>query len=141
MCLVIVESGRKAGERTAGVKPQYVGCAGRVTNAVNFVNATYSTARGHALIASRLWVPDEHLADPATRDMMGLPDALEPATEPQLGAQMLAETLDAGIEVPWVAADEGLRPGPGAAGPVRGTRRRLRARGGPLKGDRRYAWA
>ena len=88
------------------MKPQYVGCAGRVTNAINFVNATYSTARGHTLIASRLWVPEQHLADPATRDMMGIPDHLQSATKPQLGAQMLAEALDAGIKVPWAAADE-----------------------------------
>jgi len=37
--------------------------------------------------------------------MMGIPDHLQPATKPQLGAQMLAEALDAGIEVPGVAAD------------------------------------
>lgn len=88
------------------MKPQYVGCAGRVTNAINFVNATYSTARGHTLIASRLWVPEQHLASPATRDMMGIPGDLQPATKPQLGAQMLAEALDAGTEVGWAAADE-----------------------------------
>ncbi len=105
--LALDESGQvKQGERTAGVTAQYVGCAGRVTNAINFVNATYSTARGHTLIGSRLWVPKRHLTDPKTRDMMGIPDHLRPATKPQLGAQMLAETLDAGIEVPWVAADE-----------------------------------
>ena len=112
--LVLDESGQvKHGERTAGVKPQYVGCAGRVTNAINFVNATYSTARGHTLIASRLWVPEQHLTDPATRDMMGIPGDLQPATKPQLGAQMLAETLDAGIEVPWAAADEVYGQDPG----------------------------
>jgi len=112
--LVLDESGQvKQGERTAGVKPQYVGCVGRVTNAINFVNATYSTARGHALTGSRLWVPEEHLADPATRDMMGLPDDLQAATKPQLGAQMLAEMLDAGIKVPWVAADEVYGQDPG----------------------------
>jgi len=76
------------------VKPQYVGCAGRVTNAINFVNATYSFVRGHALAGSRLWVPGEQLADPAAREVMGIPDHLESATKPQLGAQMLAE--DAG---------------------------------------------
>ena len=112
--LVLDESGQvKQGERTAGVKPQYVGCAGRVTNAINFVNATYSTARGHTLIASRLWVPEQHLTDPATRDMMGIPGHLQPATKPQLGAQMLAEALDAGIEVPWAAADEVYGQDPG----------------------------
>ena len=112
--LVLDESGQvKHGEHTAGVKPQYVGCAGRVANAINFVNATYSTARGHTLIASRLWVPEQHLTDPATRDMMGIPGELQPATRPQLGAQMLAETLDAGIEVPWTAADEVYGQDPG----------------------------
>ncbi len=131
--LVLDESGQvKQGTRTAGVKPQYVGCAGRVTNAINFVNATYSTARGHTLIGSRLWVPEEHLTDPATRDMMGIPDHLQPATKPQLGAQMLQEALDAGIDVPWVAADEVYGQDPGLAGTVRETRRRLRARGAPL---------
>ena len=112
--LVLDESGQvKHGEHTAGVKPQYVGCAGRVANAINFVNATYSTARGHTLIASRLWVPEQHLTDPATPDMMGIPGELQPATRPQLGAQMLAETLDAGIEVPWTAADEVYGQDPG----------------------------
>ena len=112
--LVLDESGQvKQGERTAGVKPQYAGCAGRVTNAINFVNATYSTARGHTLTGSRLWVPEQHLTGPATRDMMGIPGHLQPATKPQLGAQMLAETLDAGIEVPWAAADEVYGQDPG----------------------------
>src|ERR1039457_1554016 len=112
--LVLDESGQgKQGDRTAGVKPQYVGCAGRVTNAINFVNATYSTARGHTLTGSRLWVPEEQLAGPQVRGMMGIPDHLQPATKPQLGAQMLAETLGAGIEVPWVAADEVYGQDPG----------------------------
>jgi SRSO17 transposase len=88
--LVLDESGQaRQGEHTAGVKPQYAGCVGRVANAINFVNATCSTARGHALIGSRLWVPEEQLTDPATRGMMGIPDHLQPATRPQPGAQML----------------------------------------------------
>ncbi len=112
--LVLDESGQvKQGDRTAGVKPQYVGCAGRVTNAINFVNATYSTARGHTLAGSRLWIPEEHLADAYIRDRMGIPAHLQPATKPQLGAQMLAEMLDAGIEIPWVAADEVYGQDPG----------------------------
>jgi SRSO17 transposase len=62
--LVLDESGQvKQDERTAGVKPQHVGCPGRVANAINFVNATYSTARGRTLAGSRLRVPEEHLAE------------------------------------------------------------------------------
>jgi SRSO17 transposase len=72
--LVLDESGdEKTGTHTAGVKRQYVGCAGRVANAVNFVNATYSTPRGHALVGSRLYVPAEHLADEQIRTQMASP--------------------------------------------------------------------
>ena len=62
--LVLDESGaEKTGTHTAGVKRQYVGCAGKVANAVNFVNVTYSTGPGHALVGSRLYVPVEQLVD------------------------------------------------------------------------------
>jgi SRSO17 transposase len=47
--LVLDESGdEKSGTATCGVKRQYVGCVGKVANAVNFVNVTYSTPAGHA---------------------------------------------------------------------------------------------
>jgi SRSO17 transposase len=112
--LVLDESGQvKQGDRTAGVKPQYVGCLGRVASAINFVNATYSTARGHALAGSRLRIPEGQLADAYVRDRMGIPAHLQPATRPQPGAQMLAEMLEAGIEIPWVAADEVYGQDPG----------------------------
>ncbi|MEO3929115.1 hypothetical protein ABGB07_35450 [Micromonosporaceae bacterium B7E4] len=52
------------------MKPQYVGCAGKVTNAVNVVNATYSTDRGHALVGSRVYVPVEQVDDPVVRRAM-----------------------------------------------------------------------
>jgi SRSO17 transposase len=72
--LVLDESGdEKTGTHTAGVKRQYVGCAGKVANAVNFVNATYSTHRGHALVGSRLYIPAEHLADDQVRAETGIP--------------------------------------------------------------------
>jgi SRSO17 transposase len=61
--LVLDESGQeKSGTATAGVKRQYVGRAGKVSNAVNFVDASFST---YALIGSRLYLPAEHLDDKA----------------------------------------------------------------------------
>jgi SRSO17 transposase len=104
--LVLDESGvEKTGTHTAGVKRQYVGCAGKVANAVNFVNATYSTARGHALVGSRLYVPVEQLADEQIRTAMGIPPSLAFKTKPQLGVQLLTEHVTAGIDVPWCTAD------------------------------------
>src|SRR5947207_1646002 len=88
--LVLDESGdEKTGTATCAVKRQYVGCAGKVANAVNFVNATYSTPRGHALIGSRLYLPTEQLAEEATRQAMGIPTDLQFKTKPQLGTDLL----------------------------------------------------
>src|SRR3954462_10912073 len=104
--LVLDESGaEKAGVATCGVKRQYVGCAGKVANAVNFVNATYSTPRGHALVGSRLWIPAERLADGQLRDQMGIPAERDFKTKPELGQEILAEHVDAGIDIGWCTAD------------------------------------
>jgi DDE superfamily endonuclease len=55
----------KAGE--AGVKRQYMGCAGRVANRINTVHLSYVRARtGHALIDARQWIPQEHIEDPVS---------------------------------------------------------------------------
>jgi hypothetical protein len=99
--LVLDGSGdEKTGTATCGVKRQYVGCAGNVANTVNFVNATYSSPRGHALVGSRLYMPAEQLADDAQRTALGIPSDLEFKTKPQLGAELLADAVTAGIAVP-----------------------------------------
>jgi SRSO17 transposase len=104
--LVLDESGdEKSGTATAGVKRQYVGCAGKVANAVNFVNATYSTPHGHALVGSRLYVPAEQLADERQRARMGIPAAAVFKTKPELGLELLTEQLTAGITIDWCTAD------------------------------------
>ena len=52
--LVLDESGQeKAGCHTAGIKRQYLGCAGRVANGINVVYASYVVPAGHAVIAAR----------------------------------------------------------------------------------------
>ena len=104
--LVLDESGdEKTGTATCGVKRQYAGCAGKVANAVNFVNATYSTPRGHALIGSRLYIPAEQLGDDATRTAMGIDADHQFKTKPGLGCDLLTDALDAGVRVHWCTAD------------------------------------
>ena len=62
----IDETGQeKAGEATAGVKRQYMGCAGRVANGINTVHLSYVREKtGHALAGARQWIPAEHIEDP-----------------------------------------------------------------------------
>ena len=50
---------------TAGVKRQYLGCAGRVANGINTVHLAYvREGTGHALIGARQWIPREHIKRP-----------------------------------------------------------------------------
>ena len=82
----IDETGQeKAGEATAGVKRQYMGCAGRVANGINTVHLSYVREKaGHALAGARQWIPAEHLQDPVKSLVMGLPLDLEFRTKGQL---------------------------------------------------------
>ena len=105
--LVLDESGQqKAGERTAGVKRQYLGCAGRVANGINVVFASYAAPAGHAIIAARLYAPADWAADSGRRAAAGIPADLEFATKPQLGIEIVTELLAEGRCPPWVTGDE-----------------------------------
>src|SRR5215208_5205605 len=63
----------KKGSATAGVKRQYMGCAGQVANGINTVHCSYATRGGHALIGARLYLPAEQLDDPDRRTALGIP--------------------------------------------------------------------
>jgi SRSO17 transposase len=105
--LVIDESGQeKAGEQTAGVKRQYLGCAGRVANGINVVYASYAPASGHAVISARLYVPKEWADDRERRRVAGIPEDLKFQTKPQLAAEMIKEVIAEGRCPPWVTGDE-----------------------------------
>jgi SRSO17 transposase len=63
---VLDETGHeKQGSSTAGVKRQYMGCAGRVANGVNTVHLSYVREKtGHALAGARQWIPAEDIKNP-----------------------------------------------------------------------------
>jgi len=105
--LVIDESGQeKAGEHTAGVKRQYLGCAGRVANGINVVFASYAAPAGHAVIEARLYVPKDWADDRERRCAAGIPEDLEFKTKPQLAAEIIKDLLAEGRCPPWVTGDE-----------------------------------
>jgi SRSO17 transposase len=105
--LVLDESGQeKVGEHTAGVKRQYLGCAGRVANGINVVYASYAAPAGHAVIEARLYVPKDWADDRHRCRAAGIPDDLEFATKPQLAAEIVKDLLTEGRCPPWVTGDE-----------------------------------
>jgi SRSO17 transposase len=104
---VLDESGQeKKGVSTAGVKRQYVGCAGRVSNAVNIVYATLATSRGHALVGARPYLPREWAEDDARRARTAVPASVVFQTKPALAVDILTDLHTAGLLPPWATGDE-----------------------------------
>jgi SRSO17 transposase len=104
----IDETGQeKAGEATAGVKRQYLGCAGRVANGINTVHLSYVRDKtGHALIGARQWIPREHIDDPVKSLIMGLPLDLGFRTKGQLAIDICAGAYADGIRFDFACGDE-----------------------------------
>ena len=97
----------KQGERTAGVKRHYLGCAGKVANGITTVHLAYAREGiGHALIAARQWIPREHLDDPARRRVMRLPPDLAFRTKGQLAIDLIGEVLADGVRLDFACGDE-----------------------------------
>jgi len=97
----------KQGERTAGVKRHYLGCAGKVANGITTVHLAYVREQaGHALIAARQWIPREQAGDPVQRQIMGLPEDLVFRTKGQLAVDLLTEAFADGIGLDFVCGDE-----------------------------------
>jgi SRSO17 transposase len=96
----------KKGTCTAGVKRQYAGCVGKVTNAINIVYCTYATPRGHAIIGAVPYLPREWTDDEARRQRAGIDEAVTFKTKPQLARDLLADLHAAGVAPPWATGDE-----------------------------------
>lgn len=91
---------------TAGVKRQYMGCAGRVANGVNTVHCSYATAGGHALVGARLYIPAGQLDDQTRRAQWGIPADVVFKTKPQLAIDITADAIAEDTMPPWGAGDE-----------------------------------
>jgi SRSO17 transposase len=104
----IDETGQeKAGSATAGVKRQYLGCAGRVANGINTVHLSYVREKtGHALAGARQWIPQEHIEDPVASLVMGLPLDLAFRTKGQLAIDICADAYADGLRFDFACGDE-----------------------------------
>jgi SRSO17 transposase len=97
----------KHGAATAGVKRQYMGCAGRVANGINTVHLSYvREATGHALIGARQWIPAEQIKDPVTSLVTGLPLDLRLRTKGQLAIDICEDAWADGLAFDFICGDE-----------------------------------
>jgi SRSO17 transposase len=97
----------KQGGATAGVKRQYMGCAGRVANGINTVHLAYVREKtGHALVGARQWIPAGDISDPVKSLVTGLPPGLRFRTKGQLAIDVLSDARGDGLWLDFVCGDE-----------------------------------
>lgn len=104
---VVDESGFiKKGKRSAGVKRQYSGTAGKVENCQIGTFLSYATVKGHVFLDRRLYLPQEWCDDPERREKAKIPEEVVFQTKPQQAIAMLEHAWQQGVPMRWVAGDE-----------------------------------
>lgn len=104
--LVVDETGfLKKGDKSAGVKRQYSGTAGRIENCQIGVFLAYASSKGETLLDRELYLPKEWATDVDRRKDAGIPQEVKFATKPQLARQMLERAFKAEMPCKWVTAD------------------------------------
>jgi SRSO17 transposase len=97
----------KQGTKSVGVARQYSGTLGKVGNCQIGVFLTYASAKGHATVDARLFLPEEWTTDPARCRAAGVPEAVDFRTKPELALELLQQARQwAHLPGRWVAADE-----------------------------------
>ncbi len=104
--LVLDETGfLKKGTKSAGVKRQHTGTAGKRENCQVGVFVTSSTTQAHLVLDRALYLPQEWTADPARCREAGIPETVAFATKPQLAERLLERIWAAGLPSAWVTGD------------------------------------
>src|ERR1700759_1263456 len=87
--LILDETGfLKKGTKSAGVKRQYSGTAGRIENCQIGVFLGYASPKGRTGLDRALYLPQEWADDPARRTAAGVPEQTTFHTKPQLALTM-----------------------------------------------------
>src|SRR6516165_9602033 len=97
-------------ERARDICREYVierlgDASGRIENCQVGVFLGYASAKGHALIDRRLYLPKEWATDVERREAACIPDEVAFTTKPKIAIEMVAAALDAGVPCAWVLGD------------------------------------
>ena len=96
----------KQGDKSVGVQRQCSGTLGKVGNCQVGVFLGYVGAGGHALVDTRLYLPEAWAADPDRRRAAGVPGDVAFRTKPELALGMLRAARAAGhLPGGWATAD------------------------------------
>jgi SRSO17 transposase len=95
----------KKGNKSVGVAKQWCGRLGKIENCQVGVYAAYVTRKEHAIVNTRLYLPEEWAKNRGRRQEAGVPKSIKFCTRHQLALEMLSEC---GGELPhtWIAGDD-----------------------------------
>ena len=95
----------KQGRDSVGVKRQWIGRLGKVDNGQVGVYMGYVSRKEHALVDTRLYLPEDWAKDRKRRKKCGVPRKIRYQTRHELALEMLAEH-GPGLPHAWIAGDD-----------------------------------
>ena len=95
----------KSGKQSVGVARQWCGRLGKVDNCQVAIYMGYVSAKEHALVDMRLYMPKEWTKDKARREKAGVPKSVRYRTRHQLCLEMLEMRGDK-LPHSWIAGDD-----------------------------------
>jgi SRSO17 transposase len=105
---VIDESGvAKSGDQSVGAAVQWCGRLGKTANCQVGVHLIGVTAAGFAALDAQLFLPEGWIGDTERREKTRVPETVKFQTKPQIAAELLRRTREAGkVRFDWIIADE-----------------------------------
>lgn len=97
----------KKGIHSVGVCRQYSGTLGRVDNCQVAPSLHLASDQGSGCIGMRLYLPEEWASDLRRRELAGVPEDVVFKRKWEIGLDLIAETLNAGLPRHVVLADAG----------------------------------
>lgn len=105
---VIDESGvAKSGDQSVGAAVQWCGRLGKTANCQVGVHLIGLTPAGFAALDAQLFLPEGWIGDTERREKTRVPETVKFQTKPQIAAELLRRTREAGkVRFDWIIADE-----------------------------------
>jgi SRSO17 transposase len=97
----------KKGDKTPGVRRQYLGCAGKLENGIVTVHVGVAAGRFRALLDAELFLPEVWDADRERCRAAGIPDAVRHRSKWRMAFDQYVRLRERGHRFDWLVFDEG----------------------------------
>ena len=103
-------SAAKKGDRTPGVRRQYLGCVGKIDSGIVTVHVGVTAGRFQALLDAESYLPQSWAADRQRCREAGIPDDVRYRSEWRIALDQLIRLDANGVTFDWRTFDEGYGP-------------------------------